>query len=106
MYPPMSLPGKGLATDILGNPSKGSGLLSRKESSHGASETKEKVLLQNRNGAQLRNRSAQAWPRQPGELPPLSLPAPSEPAWTDGRTPHRSAEWWGRAFFPVSTWWP
>lgn len=63
---PMSLPGKGLATDILGNPSKGSYLLSRKESNHGESETKEKVLLQSHSGAQPGNGGAQAWSRQSG----------------------------------------
>lgn len=56
---PKSLPGKGLATDILGNPSKRSHLRSRKELSHGAFETKEKVLRKNRNEAQPRKRNTQ-----------------------------------------------
>lgn len=42
---PESPPGKGLATAILGNPSKGSLLPPRQELSHGEVETKETALL-------------------------------------------------------------
>lgn len=58
---PKSLCGKRPATDILGNPGKGSCVLSRQELSNGEFETREKVLLKNRNEAQPEKRNMWAW---------------------------------------------
>lgn len=120
---PRSPCGKGLETYILGNPRKGSCLLARQESGHGAFETKEKFFLVRmqpslemgayKHSLDIRERfhpSAHLFSQNPGGLigrPHTEVQNSGSPQTVPRVSPLRAQ---ARSFFPISTrlpqdWW-